>query len=372
MLGKGVGLVVSILGDTKGLEKALGSAGVDVKGFGGDLLGVAGKATLVGGAVIAAGAAIGAMTMAAADDRAEQQKLAKVMGSVGELTDANTQKVNDAIAAGQDKAFSDTEQRNALQDLFTATMNTQASTELLAHAQDIARLSGVDLETAAKAVAKAHAGNDAALVKLIPGLMKGETAMQTLANASEMAAGQADLYAKSADGMNARAGDAFSELSETIGEVFLPVLDAVLPIVIQLIKLFGQLISAVLPFLVPILKLIGAQLTIMGNVLSVVVGWIIKLVNWLSNAIKVLGDFLAKINPFKDIKLPSLPFTASAGGRSVSGLQAGARSVGGGGGGGITFNIYGDPAIIEATVTKALRDYKRRNGADAVFTLGRI
>jgi len=371
-LGKGVSLVVSILGDTKGLEKSLGSAGGEVKGFGGDLLGIAGKATLVGGAVIAAGAAIGAMTKAAADDRDEQAKLAKVMDSVGELTDENTQKVNDAIAAGQDKAFSDTEQRNALQDLLTATMSAQASTELLAHAQDIARLSGVDLETAAKAVAKAHAGNDAALVKLIPGLYKGENAMETLANASEMAAGQADLYAKSADGMNARAGDAFGELSETIGEVFLPVLDAVLPIVIQMIKLFGQLIKAVLPLLVPILKLVGSYLTIVGNVLSTVVGWLIKLVTWLTNAIKTIGDFLAKINPFKDIHLPSLPFTASAGGRSVSGLQAGTLAAGGSSGGGITFNIYGDPSIIEARVTKALRDYKRRNGTEAVFSMDRF
>jgi phage-related protein len=371
MLGRGVSLVVNILGDTKGLEKSLGSAGSDVKGFGGDALGTAAKVSVVAGVALAGAAAIGAMTKAAADDRAEQQKLEAAITAAGAATADTTAQVEAAIAAGQDRAFSDSETRDGLQSLVTATKDVGTATQLLTQAQDLARFANVDLATASDAVAKAYAGQDAKLVKLVPGMTKGATAMETLGKASALAAGQADIYASSADGMNARAGDAFSELSETIGEVFLPVLDAVLPVVIQLIKLFGQLIKAVLPLLVPILKAIGAALTIVGNVLSVVIGWLIKLIDWLSKAIGMLGDFLAKINPFSGIKLPSLPFSASAGGASVSGLQAGTQAVGGSGGG-VTFNIYGDPSVIEARVTKALRDYKRRNGTEAVFSLDRF
>jgi len=371
-LGKGVALVVSIVGDTKGLEKSLGSAGGEVKGFGSDILGTAAKVTVVAGVAVAAGAAIYGMAKAAAADRAEQQKLEAAITAAGAATAESTAQVEAAIAAGQDKAFSDSETREGLQSLVTATKDVGVATELMAQAQDLARFAGVDLATASDAVAKAYSGNDKALRSLVPGLQKGATASDTLAAATKMAAGQADIYAKSAEGMEAKAGDAFGELTETIGEVFLPVLDAVLPIVIQMIKLFGQLVKAVLPLFLPILKLLGSYLTIVANVLSTVVGWLIKLINWISKAIGMIGQFLAKLNPFQNIKLPSLPFSASS--QNVSGLQAGTQAAGAGGssvGGGVQINIYGDPSVIEARVTKALRDYTRRNGAGSVFAPGR-
>ena len=363
--GKGVELVVRIVGETTGLSKALDKGGGDVKDFGGSVLGTAGKVSIIAGAALAAGAAIAGMTKAAADDRTEQQKLEKAIEQAGAATAKSTAQVEAAIAAGQDKAFSDSETREGLQALVTATKDVGTATDLLTQAQDIARFANVDLATASDAVAKAYAGNDKALRSLVPGMEKGATAAETIGNASEIAAGQADIYAKSADGMNARAGDAFGELSETIGEVFLPVLDAVLPIVIQMIKLFGQLIKAVLPLLVPILKLIGKYLTFVGNNLAFVVGWIIKLVNWVTTAIGKLGDFLESINPLKDFKLPSLPFMNSA--STPAGMSAATTATGSGSSGGVTFNIYGDPAVIEAKITKALRDYARRNGSAAVF-----
>jgi hypothetical protein len=369
MPGKGVSLIVSIVGDTKQLGKALDAAGVDVKGFGTDTLATAAKVSVVAGAALAAGAAIYGMTKAAADDRAEQQKLAAAIDAAGAATADSTAQVDAAIAAGQDRAFTDSETRDGLQSLVTATKDVGKATELLTQAQDLARFAGVDLATASDAVAKAYAGQDAKLVKLVPGMTKGATAMETLGNASALAAGQADIYAKSAEGMEARAGDSFSELSETIGEVFLPVLDAILPIVIQIIKLFGQLVKAVLPLLIPILKVLGAALTVVSSVLSVIVGWLIKLINWLTTAIGKIGDFLSAINPFKGISLPSLPFTASASEASVSGLQARSPT---GGSSGVNIHIYGDPAVIEARVTKALRDYVQRNGANALFSPSRI
>src|SRR4029077_5790165 len=113
------------------------------------------------------------------------------------------------------------------------------------------------------------------------GIDKAGTSTQVLAEASRLAAGQADAFAKSSEGMKAKGADSFSELGETIGEVFLPVLDALLPIVVQMLQLFGQLVKAVLPLLVPILKGLAAELSIMGNMLAFVVGWVVKLVTWL-------------------------------------------------------------------------------------------
>jgi len=365
-MGKGVELVVRIVGETAGLSKALDGAGGEVKGFGSSMLGTAAKVSVVAGAALAAGAAIAGMTKAAAEDRDEQNKLEAAIKAAGAATATSTAQVEAAISAGQDRAFSDSQTREGLQSLVTATGDVGKATELLTQAQDIARFANVDLATASEAVAKAYAGQDGKLQKLIPGMEKGATAAETIGNASEIAAGQADLYSKSAAGMQDKAGDAFGELSETIGEVFLPILDAVLPIVIQMIKLFGQLVKAVLPLLVPILKLVGKYLTFVGNNLATVVGWLIKLIDWVTKAIGKLGDFLESINPLKDFKLPSLPFLNST--STPAGASAGTFATGGStSSGGITFNIYGDPAVIEAKITKALRDYARRNGSAAVF-----
>jgi hypothetical protein len=368
--GKGVELLVRIVGETAGLSKALDGAGGEVKDFGSSALGTAAKVSVVAGAALAAGAAIASMTDAAADDRAEQQKLELAIEKAGAATAKSTQQVEDAIAAGQARAFSDSETREGLQSLVTATGDVETATSLLAQAQDIARFANVDLATASEAVAKAYAGQDGKLQKLIPGLEKGATAAETIGNASAAAAGQADLFANSAEGMKAQAGDAFGELGEEIGSVFLPVLDAILPVVIQMIRLFGKLIKAVLPLLVPVLEKVGAALVLMGKALEKVINFVISLIEWITKAISKLGSFLDNLNPLKNFKMPSLPFMNSAStpaGNSVSTLQGGGSS-----GGGITFNIYGDPAVIEAKVTKALRDYTRRNGTGSLAAFGRL
>ena len=168
------------------------------------------------GAVVAAGAAIVGLTEAAAADRDEQNKLELAVKASGAAHGDWAKQVDDAITAGQDKAFTDSETRAGLEALLTTTGDVTDANKLLEVSQDVARKSGVDLKTAADAVAKAHAGQDGALRKLIPGLAKGKTATDTIAAASKAAAGSADLYAKSSAGMGARASDAFSEIGETI------------------------------------------------------------------------------------------------------------------------------------------------------------
>jgi hypothetical protein len=362
-----VALVVEILGDASKLSSTLEGAKGDVGGLGGMLGGSTLKmAALAGGATLAAGAII-EMTAAAAADRDEQNKLTAAIAAATGSTADYTAEIDAAIAAGQDRAFTDSDTRDALQSLVTATGDVTAATGLLTQTQDIARLAGVDLATAADAVAKAQAGQDGPLRKLIPGLEKGATATDTLAAATAKAAGQADLYAKSSAGMGARASDAFGELGETIGEVFLPVLDALLPIVLQLLRLLGQLIKAVLPAILPILKLVAGALTIVGNVLAVVVGWIVKLVQWIGDAIGALGRFLDAINPLKGVSLPSLPFlsasSSTAGGSAGTG-RAASRAAPAGSSSGPTVNVYttGDSIDAELAVTRALRRVTRLNG----------
>lgn len=360
-----IGLVVEILGDASKLANTLDDAKGEAGGFGSAIGGSAMKVAAFAGVAGVAVGAIAGMTEAAAADRDEQAKLEQAIAAAGAATADSTAQVEAAIAAGQERAFTDSETRDALQSLVTATGDVGLATEDLAKAQDIARLAGVDLATAADAVAKAHAGQDGPLRKLIPGLEKGATATDTLAAATAAAAGQADLYASSAEGMQARAGDSLGELAETIGAVFLPVLDAVIPALLPLLKAFGTLVTALLPVLIPLVKLLAGALKIAADVLVTLVTWLSKAVDWISTMIGKVGDLLAKLNPLSGFKMPALPFlsssTATVAGAGVS-TRAGASTSSSSGSPIVNVYTTGDSIEAEQAVVRALRRVLRING----------
>ena len=173
------------------------------KGLMGSLGGVAGALgpAALAGAAVGAAVVIADLTKAAAEDRAEQEKLMTAYQNVGIGIEEATAATELAIDAGAEKAFSDSEVREGLTSLITATGDADEANRLLAQAQDIARAAGVPLSQAADAVAKATAGQDAALRKLFPGMAKQESAADTLTEATKLSAGAADDYATSAEGM---------------------------------------------------------------------------------------------------------------------------------------------------------------------------
>jgi hypothetical protein len=355
-------LVVRINGDTSGLKSALKEAdsGLSVFGKSVSVGGVAAMAGLAGAAVVA-GKALLDMTMSAAADRDETAKLNATIAAATGSTADYTAAVDAAIVAGQELAFTDSETRAALAPLVTATGDVALATEQLAVAQDIARLAGVDLATAANAVAKADQGQDKALRSLIPGLEVGKTATETLANAQKAAAGQAKLYGNSQAGQSAKMADAFSELGETIGSALLPLLDAILPALLPILRAFGELIKALLPVLVPLIKLLASALGTVLSVLLKVVNALVGFIAKISRAIDLVRDFLGKVPGLSGIKLPG---TSSAG-TQVGTFGAQTRAISGSSGGsapGVVINITGDPVTIERTVVRALRTYARRNG----------
>jgi hypothetical protein len=360
-----VALVVDIIGDASKLNSEFDKSTGKAQGFGGALGGSALQIAAVAGVAAVAAGAIASMTQAAADDAAEQARLEAAVTAAGAATATSTSQIEAAIAAGQERAFTDTQTREALMSLVTATGDVTAATGLLTSAQDIARFANVDLATAADAVAKAQAGQDGPLRKLLPGLTAGADATATLAEATKRAAGQADIYATSAQGMQERAGDAFGELGEEIGGAFLPILEALLPPLIEIIKAFGTLVRAVLPLLTPILKLIGQALAMVANQIAGVVKMIADLVQWVGNAIGALGRFLDSINPLKSISLPSLPFLSSAPAAAGGGLARGAPRAGElPAGRAPVINVYttGDGIEAEQAVVRALRRATRLNG----------
>lgn len=359
----GPALVISIIGDASKLGAALGGADRKVQAFGKSVdLGMVAKLGVAAGAVgIAADALIG-MAKAAGEDRAEAAKLDQVIRSAGAATGDYTAQVEAAIAAGQDRAFSDTQTREALTSLVTATGSVTDATNLLTTAQDVARFSNVDLSTAADAVAKAQAGQDTALKKLIPGLTAGATATDTIANAQKIAAGQADAFANSTEGQMARSADAMGELGETIGAALLPVLDALLPALIPIIQALGKLISAILPVIIPLIKLFAQHLSTVLGIITKVVEFLAKMIDQFLRGIDVVAKFVDSLPDLPSISLPFLSSAPTGAGVTTRGL-AGGLGAAPRGGGGVQVNIYGgDPTRVEAAVARALRGYTRRNG----------
>lgn len=376
----GLALVVNIIGDATKLSQSLDQADGKVSAFGGKLqvgggkveafgksidLGMVSKIGLVGGAVGIAAGALLEFGNAAAADRAEAQKLDAAITAAGAAHGDYAAQVDAAIVAGQAKAFTDTQSREALQSLVTATGDVTASTGLLTTAQDIARFAGVDLTVAADALAKAQAGQDTALTKLIPGLEKGATATDTIANASKMAAGQADIYAASTEGQMAKSADAFSELGETIGQAVLPILDALLPALTPILAALSKLITALLPVVIPLFTAVAKVLGVVADAVAKAAGFIADLVAAFSNALQAAKDFVNRLPKFPDIKLPfgiggpagQAATTSAAAGRSgFGGANAATGQV-------VNVNIYGgDPTRVEAAVARALQGYTRRNG----------
>lgn len=378
-------VVVRIVGDAKDLaratDEATGALGGMKRGVGGLSLPLLGVAGLAAGAAVA----IADMTMAAAADRDEQLKLEAALKAAGAATGDYQAEVEAAIASGQRLAFTDSDIRAALVPLTQVTGDVTAATDLLTTAQDIARLKGVDLETAANAVAKAHEGQAGALTRLIPALAGAEEGTDLVAEAQRLAAGQADAFASSTEGQLAASGIAFDELKETIGSAFLPVLDQIVPLLVPIITKLGELAAEVLPPLIealtPMVEALGMFIDLAGEIISRILPVIIphlrtfgdvlkRIAGFIGDVIKVVGDLLKAlqdmIKPLQDalgglqdlvsFELPDivggiqdiLPFGAPA-------PPAGARRLTG------TVNVYtgADPQ----SVVRIVRAHLQANGS---------
>jgi hypothetical protein len=325
---------------------------------------------LAGGVATVAAAALWEVGKAGANAAAEEKAYAKAIEQAGAATGDWVAQSDAAIKAGQELAFTDSETMQSLQSLATATGSMTKSTELLATAQDVARFAGVDLATASDAVAKAYSGNDKALRALIPGIEKGATGYDTIANASKAAAGQAEVFAESGDAASMMLSDSFGELVEEIGKALLPAFKAIMPALKSIIKVMSTLIEAILPVLIPFIELLGKALGVVAKVLEVVADAIKWVIDRLKEFLKPLADAVGMIGSIK------LPFGIGGNAVGTATMQAQGRSVNATAAGGsaapVQINIYGDPAVIEARVTKALRDYTRRNGQLALLSPSRL
>lgn len=160
-------------------------------------------------------------TKAAIEDRKSMELLSLAMLNTGKATDAEVKAAEQAIATMQIQAgVADDKLRPSYQKLFIATKDVTRSNELLQIALDASASTGKDLDSVTQAMAKALAGSDTALVKLIPSLKGSKTPIEDMAAAFKGAAAEAsnlDPYQ--------RMQIIFGEIQEKLGSALLPVLD---------------------------------------------------------------------------------------------------------------------------------------------------
>lgn len=185
---------------------------------------------LFGAALIgkAAGAAKQFLGDSAKMASAEEASVAKLGASV-EATGQSYAEAKGKIDAYLDSelartALDDGDGREAISRLTNATGDYAKALDLMAVTQDLARAKGMDLTAASELVGKVYNGNTAMLARYGIMLDKDATAEEALAAMQTKFAGQAEAYAKTAEGSAKRRAITMGNLREEIGAKLLPVM----------------------------------------------------------------------------------------------------------------------------------------------------
>jgi hypothetical protein len=133
--------------------------------------------------------------------------------------------------------MADDQLRPALANLVRATGSLELSQKAMAVTADLATAKNIDMESASVAVSKALNGQVAALIKLDPSL-KGvitstSTADEIMQALNSSVGGAAETFANSAEGGLKNFGIQMDELKESIGAAFIPVMEKLLPYVLD-------------------------------------------------------------------------------------------------------------------------------------------
>lgn len=179
---------------------------------------------------------------AAAEDDKAQAELERQIQATTTATQEQVAASGDFIDSMQMQfAVADTELRPALASLVRGSGDLGKAQKDLALALDIAAATGKPVVEVADALAKAYGGNMKALKALSPEvfqLVKDGLSLDDVFSAlSDTMGGAATLAANSAEGQMKRLGIALGEAQEAIGKAFLPVLEAIVPLLTNMAQI---------------------------------------------------------------------------------------------------------------------------------------
>ena len=164
---------------------------------------------------------LGQAAKAAVADAKSMEILSIAMQNTGKATESQVKQAEESIRKmSLQSAVADDVLRPAFQKLFIATGDVTKSNRYLQIALDSSAATGKDLDSVTQAMAKSLAGQDTALLKLIPslrGALDPLTELEKTFAGASTAAADLDPYQR----MNV----AFGELQESIGNALLPALN---------------------------------------------------------------------------------------------------------------------------------------------------
>lgn len=242
--------------------------------------------------LVAVGAGLVKATQAAAQDAQQQVVLANALKRNAGATDAVVASTEAWISKqGELLGVADDQLRPALSSLVGATKDVQKAQILATTAMDISAATGVDVETAAKALGKAYMGNTGQLSKMVVGIDKAALKSKDFGaiyqSVNKIVGGQAAKSADTAAGAMARTKVAFNEATEQLGYAFMPIMkdlanfiqQNVVPIIQSLANWFGSLTNEQKNLVVGL----GLVLAVMGPLVSVT-GRVISGIGSMANA----------------------------------------------------------------------------------------
>ena len=235
--------VKSIKGSIAGLQKEAKKSILTGVGLGAGI----GAFNLLGQAVAGAVSYLGDAAQAAREDETSVALLTQSLRENASAQGFNIAKIEETIEARMALGFADEEQRQSLRALVSVTKDANAALALQRTAMDLARLKGIDLETATTLLGKVYAGNLGILARYGIQLEKGATATEAIAEIQRRAAGQAQTWADTSEGAATSAAIAFDELKEEIGRELLPVMT-------ELAKFARDQIVPALKAAIPVIK----------------------------------------------------------------------------------------------------------------------
>lgn len=247
--------------------------------------------------IVAAGAAVAKFTANAAEDAQQQVVLANTLKNTAGATDAVVASTEAWITKqGELLGVADSELRPALAVLAGATKDVEKSQMLAGLAMDIAAAKSVPVETAAKALAKAYAGNTTQLSRLVVGIdqtaLKSKNFGEIYKSVNSIVGGQAAKSSDTAAGAMKRQKVALDEATESLGYAFMPIMEdvtkliqtSVVPAIKKLADFFGSLSKEQKNAIVGI----GLLLAVLGPLLSIT-GRVITGISSLANGIMWVG-----------------------------------------------------------------------------------
>lgn len=179
------------------------------------------------GGTVALGAAFLGAARAAMDEERGVALLTAALKANDPAAVSNIGNIEQTIKERQKLAFADDEQRESLGALIAVTKDSGKALTLQRTAMDLARLKGMDLNTATTLLGKVYGGNIGILARYGIQLEKGTTATEAIAEIQRRAAGQAEAYADTTNGAMESMMLAFDDVVEDIGAALLPALTAV-------------------------------------------------------------------------------------------------------------------------------------------------